>query len=44
MTRIERQVIKSSGLPENQVAAAWDFMVLPVHYADEDQKPHQEQD
>ena len=30
MTRIERQAIKASGLPEDSVAAAWDFMVLPV--------------
>jgi hypothetical protein len=30
MTRIERQAIKASGLPEESVAAAWDFMILPV--------------
>lgn len=30
MTRIEQQAIKSSGLEEDMVAAAWDFMVLPV--------------
>lgn len=30
MTRMERQAMKASGLPENSVAAAWDFMVLPV--------------
>ncbi|KAL3770404.1 hypothetical protein ACHAW5_002321 [Stephanodiscus triporus] len=30
MTRIERQAMKASGLPEDSVAAAWDFMVLPV--------------
>jgi len=30
MTRMERQAIKASGLPEDSVAAAWDFMVLPV--------------
>jgi len=30
MTRIERQAIKSSGLPEDRVGAAWDLMILPV--------------
>jgi len=30
MTRMERQAVKTSKLPENSVAAAWDFMVLPV--------------
>lgn len=30
MTRMERQAIKASGLDEESVAAAWDFMVLPV--------------
>ncbi|KAL7548710.1 hypothetical protein ACHAWF_011979 [Thalassiosira exigua] len=30
MTRMERQALKASGLPEDAVAAAWDFMVLPV--------------
>jgi ribonuclease Z len=30
MTRIEQEAIKASGLPEDRVAAAWDFMVLPV--------------
>lgn len=30
MTRIERSAIECSGLPENAVACAWDFMVLPV--------------
>eukprot|EP00980_Cylindrotheca_fusiformis_P030243 scaffold24603_cov186-Cylindrotheca_fusiformis.AAC.1 len=30
MTRIEGQAKKASGLDENQVAAAWDFMVLPI--------------
>ena len=28
--RIERQTMKASGLPEDSVTAAWDFMVLPV--------------
>jgi len=30
MRMIERQAIKSSGLNETQVAAAWDLMVLPI--------------
>lgn len=30
MTRIERQAIESSGLAEDCVACAWDFMELPV--------------
>lgn len=30
MTRIEEEAIKSSQLPEDRVAAAWDFMILPV--------------
>ena len=30
MTRMERQAMKASGLPEDSLAAAWDFMVLPV--------------
>ena len=30
MTRIEQEAIKASGLGEDKVAAAWDFMVLPV--------------
>lgn len=30
LTRIEGQAIKASGLTSNDVAAAWDFMVLPV--------------
>eukprot|EP00551_Chaetoceros_affinis_P007625 CAMPEP_0203664702 /NCGR_PEP_ID=MMETSP0090-20130426/2068_1 /ASSEMBLY_ACC=CAM_ASM_001088 /TAXON_ID=426623 /ORGANISM="Chaetoceros affinis, Strain CCMP159" /LENGTH=683 /DNA_ID=CAMNT_0050528037 /DNA_START=630 /DNA_END=2681 /DNA_ORIENTATION=- len=30
MTRIEQEAIKASGLPQDKVAAAWDFMVLPV--------------
>ena len=30
MTRMERQAMKASGLPVDSVAAAWDFMVLPV--------------
>lgn len=30
MTRIEEEAIKASGLPEDRVAAAWDFMILPV--------------
>lgn len=30
MTRMERQAMKASELPVDSVAAAWDFMVLPV--------------
>jgi ribonuclease Z len=30
MTRIEQEALKASGLEEDKVAAAWDFMVLPV--------------
>mmetsp|Transcript_18144 Transcript_18144/g.20986 ORF Transcript_18144/g.20986 Transcript_18144/m.20986 type:complete len:750 (-) Transcript_18144:113-2362(-) len=30
MTRIEQEAIQASGLEEDKVAAAWDFMVLPV--------------
>ena len=30
MTRMEHQAMRASGLPEDSVAAAWDFMVLPV--------------
>jgi len=30
MTRIERQAISASGLSEKNVAAAWDFMILPI--------------
>jgi ribonuclease Z len=30
MTRIEQEAIKASGLDDDKVAAAWDFMVLPV--------------
>lgn len=30
MMRIEKQAMKASGLNETQVAAAWDFMILPV--------------
>lgn len=30
MTRIERQAIEASGLPETHVASGWDFMMLPV--------------
>lgn len=30
MTRMERQAMKSSGLSDDSVAAAWDFMVLPI--------------
>lgn len=30
MLRIENQAMKKSGLNETQVAAAWDFMVLPI--------------
>ena len=30
MTRIERIALEASGLPEDKVAAAWDFMLLPV--------------
>jgi ribonuclease Z len=36
MTRIEQQAIKASNLAEEKVAAAWDFMILPVHSADEE--------
>mmetsp|Transcript_33771 Transcript_33771/g.39107 ORF Transcript_33771/g.39107 Transcript_33771/m.39107 type:complete len:217 (+) Transcript_33771:119-769(+) len=32
MTTIEKQAIESSGLDENNVAATWDFMVLPVPF------------
>jgi ribonuclease Z len=37
MTRIERQAIKASGLPDTHVATGWDFMILPV-IAHEDEK------
>ena len=30
MTRLEEQAVKASGLSTASVAAAWDFMVLPV--------------
>ena len=30
MTRMEWQATKASGLAENNVACAWDFMLLPV--------------
>lgn len=30
MTRIEQEAIKASGLKEDKVAAAWDFMILPI--------------
>ena len=30
MTRLEGQAVKASGLSRSNVAAAWDFMVLPV--------------
>jgi ribonuclease Z len=30
MMRIEGQALKASGLKETEVAAAWDFMVLPI--------------
>jgi len=30
MTRLETQAMKASGLKPDAVAAAWDFMVLPV--------------
>jgi len=30
MTRIERQAIEASGLSEENVAAAWDFMNVPI--------------
>jgi len=36
MTRIERQAIKASGLPETHVAAGWDFMILPVAQEEDD--------
>eukprot|EP00581_Thalassiosira_minuscula_P017473 CAMPEP_0183711978 /NCGR_PEP_ID=MMETSP0737-20130205/7283_1 /TAXON_ID=385413 /ORGANISM="Thalassiosira miniscula, Strain CCMP1093" /LENGTH=831 /DNA_ID=CAMNT_0025940551 /DNA_START=47 /DNA_END=2542 /DNA_ORIENTATION=- len=35
MTRMERQAMKASGLSETSVAAAWDFMVLPIARSDE---------
>ena len=30
MSRIEKQAMKHSGLREDSVATAWDYMVLPV--------------
>ncbi|EED87469.1 predicted protein [Thalassiosira pseudonana CCMP1335] len=30
MTRMERQAMKASGLPETSVACAWDYMILPI--------------
>ena len=30
MTRIEKQAIEASGLGEDSVAAAWDFMTVPI--------------
>ncbi|KAL3907734.1 MAG: hypothetical protein SGILL_008754 [Bacillariaceae sp.] len=30
MTRIEEQALKASGLSQDKVAAAWDFMIFPV--------------
>lgn len=30
MMRLEGQAVKASGLESNKVAAAWDFMILPV--------------
>jgi len=30
MTRIEKQAMKAAQLPEDSIAAAWDFMVLPL--------------
>jgi ribonuclease Z len=30
MSRLEAQAVKASGLDPSNVAAAWDFMVLPV--------------
>ena len=30
MTRIEKQAIQASGLSKSDVAAAWDFMLLPI--------------
>lgn len=30
MMRLEGQAMKASGMKPNQVAAAWDFMVLPI--------------
>mmetsp|Transcript_10468 Transcript_10468/g.20206 ORF Transcript_10468/g.20206 Transcript_10468/m.20206 type:complete len:879 (-) Transcript_10468:43-2679(-) len=34
MTRMERQAMKASGLREDTVACAWDYMVLPVQQTD----------
>ncbi len=34
MTRIEQEAIKASGLSTENVAAAWDFMILPVPQED----------
>jgi ribonuclease Z len=34
MTRIEQEAIKASGLSPDKVAAAWDFMMLPVPQED----------
>lgn len=34
MTRIEQEAVKASGLSPNNVAAAWDFMILPVPQED----------
>ena len=30
MTRIEQEAVRASGLPSENVAAAWDFMIMPV--------------
>lgn len=30
MTRIEKEAVKASGLSEDSVTAAWDFMILPI--------------
>ena len=30
MTRLEGQAAKASGLSQSDIAAAWDFMLLPV--------------
>jgi hypothetical protein len=30
MMRIEDQAVESSGLNETHVAAAWDFMMVPI--------------
>ena len=36
LTRMECQAMKASGLSDDSVAAAWDFMVLPIRQASAD--------